>query len=108
MINSLNSAAVTMGAETPAATGTDTDSAKKKTAKTAEETTVSKDAFLQLLVAQVKNQDPLNPTDGVQFLTQLAQFSQLEQTIGLRDDFSKLAEALDPTSDANVSGAFNV
>ena len=37
--------------------------------------TPSKDLFLQLLVAQIKNQDPLNPTDSTQFVAQLAQFS---------------------------------
>jgi flagellar basal-body rod modification protein FlgD len=51
---------------------------------------VSKTAFLQLLVAQLKNQDPLNPTDGVQFLTQLAQFSQLEQLIGIKQDLDSV------------------
>jgi flagellar basal-body rod modification protein FlgD len=51
---------------------------------------VSKDAFLQLLVAQIKNQDPLNPTDGVQFLSQLAQFSQLEQLMGIKDELTTL------------------
>jgi flagellar basal-body rod modification protein FlgD len=37
-------------------------------------------------VAQIKNQDPTNPTDSVQFLSQLAQFSQLEQLIGIRQE----------------------
>ena len=45
---------------------------------------VGKDAFLRLLVAQIKNQNPLDPADGVQFLTQLAQFSELEQLIEIR------------------------
>ena len=36
------------------------------------------DTFLKLLVAQLKYQDPLNPTDSSQFLTQTAQFTQLE------------------------------
>ena len=35
-------------------------------------------AFLQLLVAQLKNQDPLQPMDNTQFIAQLAQFSTLE------------------------------
>ena len=39
--------------------------------------------FLNLLVAQIKNQDPLNPTDSIQFVGQLVQFSQLEQLIGI-------------------------
>ena len=42
--------------------------------------------FLQLLVAQLKNQDPLSPTDSTQFVSQLAQFSELEQVIGIRGD----------------------
>jgi flagellar basal-body rod modification protein FlgD len=42
--------------------------------------------FLNLLVAQLKNQDPMNPTDSTQFVSQLAQFSELEQVIGIRGD----------------------
>jgi flagellar basal-body rod modification protein FlgD len=60
----------------------------------------SKDAFLQLLVAQIKNQNPLNPADGVEFLSQLAQFSQLEQTMGIRDGITGLQEQLETMSDA--------
>lgn len=46
----------------------------------------SEQMFLQLLVSQLKNQDPLNPTDSTQFVSQLAQFSQLEQVIAIRSD----------------------
>jgi flagellar basal-body rod modification protein FlgD len=59
---------------------------------------VSKEAFMQLLVAQIKNQNPLNPTDGVQFLTQLAQFSELEQLINIKSEISGLREALKPAA----------
>ncbi|MBO6133077.1 MAG: flagellar hook capping protein [Lachnospiraceae bacterium] len=41
--------------------------------------TVDKEQFLQLLVAQMKYQDPLEPTDNTQYVSQLAQFSELEQ-----------------------------
>jgi flagellar basal-body rod modification protein FlgD len=40
---------------------------------------LDKDTFLQLLVAQLKYQDPLNPTDQTQFLAQTAQFTSLEK-----------------------------
>ncbi len=48
--------------------------------------------FLQLLVAQLKEQDPLNPLDGTQFVTQLAQFSSLEQLINIRTDLDGMAK----------------
>jgi len=40
---------------------------------------MGKDAFLKLLIAQLQNQDPMNPMQGDQMATQLAQFSSLEQ-----------------------------
>lgn len=41
---------------------------------------LGQDAFLKLLMAQLSNQDPLNPTSGTEFVTQLAQFSMVEQS----------------------------
>ena len=58
-------------------------------------TQVSKNMFLQLLVAQIKNQDPMSPTDGVQFLTQLAQFQQLEQSMNSGQDLTAIRTDLD-------------
>lgn len=51
----------------------------------------SEEMFLQLLVSQLQNQDPLNPTDSTQFVSQLAQFSDLEQTIAIRTDTDTMA-----------------
>jgi flagellar basal-body rod modification protein FlgD len=56
---------------------------------------VTKNMFLQLLVAQIKNQDPMSPSDGVQFLTQLAQFQQLEQSMNMGQDMTAVRTDLD-------------
>ena len=61
---------------------------------------MGKDAFMQLLVAQIRNQNPLNPADGVEFLTQLAQFSQLEQSMGIREEITGLRTQVDTINGA--------
>lgn len=57
--------------------------------------TVDFNTFLKLLVAQLKNQDPLNPLDGTQFTGQIAQFSALEQQINSNNYLSQLVEQRD-------------
>jgi len=47
--------------------------------KAAAKNSMDKDAFLQLLVAQMKYQDPLEPTSNTEYIAQYAQFSQVEQ-----------------------------
>ena len=56
---------------------------------------ITKNMFLQLLVAQLKNQDPLSPADGTQFMTQLAQFQTLEQSMNMGQDLSAILQDLD-------------
>lgn len=50
-----------------------------KAAAPAPTNTLGKDAFLKLLVAQLKYQDPTAPTDSAQFMAQTAQFTQVEK-----------------------------
>jgi len=52
---------------------------------------LDKDAFLKLLVSQVKNQDPLQPAGSTEYVAQLAQFSSLEQMQNLNDNIVGLA-----------------
>ncbi len=57
--------------------------------------TVDFNTFLKLLVAQLKNQDPLNPLEGTEFTGQIAQFSALEQQINSNNYLSQLLEQRD-------------
>jgi len=58
---------------------------------------LDKDAFLKLLAAQAKEQDPMNPSDSTQQIAQLAQFSSLEQMMNV-------ANATDRTSAVQMIG----
>jgi flagellar basal-body rod modification protein FlgD len=69
---------------TPASTNPVSDMANEQT-------------FLKLLVAQIQNQDPMSPSDSMQFVTQLAQFSSLEQLMGINQGIASL--------NANVTSA---
>ena len=54
---------------------------------------LGKNAFLQLMVAQLKAQNPLEPSNGTEYVSELAQFSQLEQTTNLAETSSHAASA---------------
>ena len=59
---------------------------------------LGKDAFLQLLVTQLKNQDPLNPQDNSSYIAELAQFSSLEQMTNVAkslEDLGKVVNNID-------------
>lgn len=53
-----------------------------------------RDMFMTLLVAQLKNQDPLAPQDGTEFVAQLAQFNSLDQLVGIRQSIEQLTTLL--------------
>lgn len=85
----------TIGGINPSAVnGTPPPAAKKKDE-------VGQDEFLQLLVTQLKNQDPLEPMKGEEFAVNLAQFSQLEQLVSINQ---KMGESQDISSLAGYLG----
>ncbi|WP_033829218.1 flagellar hook assembly protein FlgD [Bacillus andreraoultii] len=63
--------------------------AKKETQST-NTNTLGKDAFLKLLITQLQNQDPLNPMQDKEFISQMATFSQLEQAISMGESIKEL------------------
>ncbi len=52
--------------------------------------TLNYNDFLKLMVAQLRNQDPLNPTDSTEYMSQIAQFSSVEQGINTNAKLDQL------------------
>lgn len=77
-----------------------TDSLASATSNLANENT-----FLKLLVSQLQNQDPENPQDGTQFVAQLAQFSSLEQELGMKQDLDTIKQAVTSTGTGTNSSS---
>ncbi|MFM2443664.1 MAG: flagellar basal body rod modification protein [Pseudomonadota bacterium] len=61
-------------------------------AAAAHSSTVDYNSFLQLLVTQLKNQDPTAPTDSTAFMSQLASFSNVEQSVQMNSKFDSLLQ----------------
>ena len=78
---------------TPASSNTSTPNTTQP-ASTGVGDLANENTFLKLLIAQLQNQDPLNPADSIQFVTQLAQFSQLEQSTQMVQDLDAIKQAL--------------
>jgi flagellar basal-body rod modification protein FlgD len=90
MISGVNNSATT-----PDANAANTPASNQKTDPLADKST-----FLQLLVAQIKNQDPMQPQDGVQFISQLAQFSGLEQSMNMNKELEAIHTLLAAQAEA--------
>jgi len=75
------------------------DAAAAATTK-ARETSLGQDAFMQLLVTQLRHQDPTNPMDNSEFIVQLATFSQLEKLTEIATSIKNLEARFDAIASA--------
>lgn len=87
MANSLNTITVDGVTQT-----VESYQAAKSQAANKDNSTLGKDAFLQLLVTQMKYQDPLDPQDNGEYLAQLAQFSALEQMTNVSEGLGEVSK----------------
>jgi len=81
----------------PASSGSSSSNGSASSLKSASallDPLASEQTFLQLLVTQLKNQDPTQPQDGTQFVAQLAQFASLEQQVQARTDLDSIKTVL--------------
>src|SRR5262249_46904283 len=61
--------------------------------------------FLQLLVAQLQSQNPLDPMDGTQFVSQLAEFSSLQELTGMHTDLNNIQSYLQPATTGTTTSS---
>src|SRR3954464_11195741 len=89
---------------TTATTTTAAATATSATAKKSDPNVLGKDDFLKLMVAQMKNQDPMNPSDDKDNIAQMAQFSSLEQITNLANATQELANRMSLTQNVGLIG----
>ena len=86
----MDTSAVSSATAAAAAAGTGSNTSSSLTGSI----NMNKNDFLQLLMAQLQNQDPMSPEDPKDFVSQLAQFSSLEQQINSNQNLSDLSTAI--------------
>lgn len=91
----------TTSATSAATTSTTSTKASTTDAKSA---SLDYDSFLQLLIAQMKNQDPTDPMDASEQIAQLATFSQVEQAIKTNSNLEDLISQTSLSSAASYIG----
>ena len=96
MTNSATSVATSLArprATTSATATSSTGSAAASSSATAASSSITANDFLTLLVAEMKNQDPTQPTDPTQYISQMVDVNSLQQLIGINQGITSLDTA---------------
>ena len=86
------------------ATSTSTSAQTANSAKDAASASLDYNTFLQLLLAQLKNQDPTKPMDSTEYMSQLASFSNVEQSIKTNSKLDAMLTLQSLTQAENLIG----
>src|SRR5579884_16796 len=90
--------------DTQATQATQASQASLSTATSQAVNKLGDDAFLKLLTAQLQFQDPLQPMDSMQFVTQLAQFSQVEKSVDMNNSINTLTQYMASLNNYSTAG----
>ena len=93
---------MTTTSATTASTATDTFGGASSTASSNSAGSLGESDFLELMMDQLKNQDPLNPADPTQYMSELASFSTLEQEMQISSSTTESA------ADESANAALNL
>ena len=104
MTSSINSAASAASSALLGGTSSSSSSNTSSSSSSGSTQTLGQDAFLKLLMAQLSNQDPLQPTDGTQFVTQLSQFSMVEQSVQQSTQLTNISTQLQGLTNQSAMG----
>lgn len=91
----------------PAVSGTGSAATSTQTSKSASDAasaSLDYNTFLQLLLAQLKNQDPTKPMDSTEYMSQLASFSNVEQSIKMNNKLDEMLTLQSLTQAENLIG----
>jgi flagellar hook assembly protein FlgD len=89
---------------TPKDSTTTPTTSTTSTSSTANSSDITANDFLTLLVSELKNQDPTQPTDPNQYITQLAQVNSLQQLISINQGIGTLNTAVSGTTASPSTG----
>ena len=93
-----------LGGTASSTSGSSTTSSSATSSNTSISSLSGTDTFLQLLVAQLKNQDPSSPMDTQSFVTELAQFNTVEQMLSLNQSIQTQTSAQQTTEGVAMLG----